>query len=105
MTSSSSPVTAPSVTTTVAGEMLVGLFGMADGRPTFTPPSGMTERFDVNSGSSSGTASEGTDAVQAAAGSTGARTATATNAADSIGQLIALTPEALTINPEYRIVS
>src|SRR5207249_7158255 len=65
MTSSSSSVTAPSVTTAVAGEMLVGLFGMADGRPTFTPPSGMTERFDVNSGTLGGTASEGTDVVQA----------------------------------------
>ena len=39
-------VTAPSITTTVADTIVVGFFATADDA-TFTPPSGMTERFDV----------------------------------------------------------
>ncbi|MEK9135584.1 MAG: hypothetical protein AAB393_00555, partial [Bacteroidota bacterium] len=49
-TGSSNIVTAPSVTTTAADEMVVGFFGH-DNATTFTPPSGMTERYDVNQAS------------------------------------------------------
>src|SRR5439155_22366620 len=42
---SSASVTAPSITTTVANTMLVGFFGSASSS-SFTPPTGMTERYD-----------------------------------------------------------
>jgi hypothetical protein len=89
---SASTITAPSVTTTVSGAMLLGFFGTS-APATFTPPGGMTERFDDFA--KSGTylaATEGAEQLLGAAGSTGSRTATASYAAGSVGQLVALTP-------------
>ena len=85
-------VTAPSVTTTVAGDMIVGFFGAAQ-NTSVTPPSGMTERFDVCS--NAGTypdVIELSDATQSSAGATGDRIATLPVNAWSIGQLVALRP-------------
>src|SRR5207244_3591231 len=78
---------APSITTTVANTMLVASFGEAGGTQ-IGAPSGMTDRFHVQTSSSTNTASESADAAQAAAGATGAKTA----ANATIGQLIALAP-------------
>jgi hypothetical protein len=91
-TGSGTAITAPTVTTTVAGTMLVGFFGTS-APATATPPSGMSERFDVFS--SAGTyraASEGADQTLSAAGASGSRTATASLSAANIGQLVALKP-------------
>jgi hypothetical protein len=85
-------ITAPSVTASVAGSMLVALFGSSTST-TFTPPTGMAERGDV--AVSSGTlksSSEACDAVLAAAGATGTRTAVAAKSATAIGQLVVLRP-------------
>ena len=52
---------------------------------TFTPPSGMTEAFEIASEaipSSGGECMEGNYQLQAAIGSTGSKTATASNDAD-----------------------
>jgi hypothetical protein len=91
---SSTSVTAPSVTTTVANARLVGFFGAA--RDTlFTPPAGMTEQWDIAStggAATSRTASEEADEALGAAGATGTRVATAAAAAVNIGQLVALAP-------------
>lgn len=88
----STTVTAPSVTTTVANARLVGLFGTTN-NATFTPPSGMTERFDVAmDGAGSDVAGEGADVNQAAAGASGTKAATASLNAVNIGQLVALKP-------------
>src|SRR5439155_19510126 len=82
---SSVSVTTPSITTTIANTRLIGLFGTAIGT-TFTPPSGMTERYDISSGgSSNGTSSEAADLAQAAAGASGGASATAGTAAVNIG--------------------
>ncbi len=92
---SSTLITAPSVTTTVASTMLVGLFGTAT-VPTITAPSGMAERWNVAStmgASSMRTRSEGADATFAGPGATGSKNATSGPAALNIGQLVALTPE------------
>jgi hypothetical protein len=60
---------------------------------TFTPPSGMTDRGDVAVASGSAkVASEAADEIRATSGATGVRVATASKAAVSIGQLIALRP-------------
>ena len=85
-------VTAPSITTTVAGDMIVGFYGAAQ-NTSVTPPSGMTEHFDVcsNAGTYPDTV-ELSDAPQSGAGATGDRIATLPVAAWSIGQLVALRP-------------
>jgi hypothetical protein len=67
--------------------MVVGAFSIANGA-TVTPPGGMTERGEVASTSKIRT--EVADALQAAAGPTGARSATATSSGANVGQLIVL---------------
>ncbi|MFN2488245.1 MAG: Ig-like domain-containing protein [Actinomycetota bacterium] len=88
----STSITAPSITTTVPDALLVGLFGMR-GKRTVTPPTVMSERWDV--ASTTGTpkvTSEAADEAQPSAGATGTRIATASNTGVNIGQLIALRP-------------
>src|SRR5581483_6207458 len=87
----STAITAPSVTTTVAGDMLVGLFGI-HGQHTVTPPATMSERTDLAQPSSGGqkVTSETADAVKATAGATGTRVATADSSGYGVGQLVAL---------------
>ncbi len=102
---SSASVTASSVTPTVNGVQLVGLFVLAQGGASFTPPVGMTELDDHNTGAGpNGIAIE--LAHQAYAGgtaATGSRVAISSNAATSVAHLIALSP-APTANllAEYR---
>src|SRR5438132_986143 len=94
---------APSITTTVANTMLVACFGRS-GSSAIGAPSGMTERFPAETSGANSAGSESADVPQATAGATGSKAST--NA--TIGQLIALAPStssAVTIDPEYRIVS
>ncbi len=94
---SSTSVTAPSVTTTVADVIVAGFFATTDDA-TFTPPSAMTERFDVLADGTGQVSSEGADVAQATAGATGAKVATATLAGVNIGALVALRPIGATVN-------
>ncbi len=80
----------PSVTTTGPNEVLVTSF-MVNATSTFTPPGGETERYDVASGD---TTSEGNDQLQAAAGATGVKTATAFAAGLGAAHILALRPQA-----------
>jgi hypothetical protein len=84
-------LTAPSITTTANGDALVAFFDVTQ-NSTVTPPGSMTERFDLVTGSMPFLTAEGADEIQATAGPTGARVATASLAGKSIGQLIALRP-------------
>jgi hypothetical protein len=89
---SSTTITAPSITTTTTNTMLVGFFGIGPAT-SLTPPAGMTERWDLSSTQGSFKATSGAaSALQAAAGATGTRAATSQNAATNIGQLVALRP-------------
>jgi hypothetical protein len=72
---SSSEVIAPTVTTTADDTLIVSFFGINDNR-TFSPPTGMTERFDVRNTNSDGPAISAADQVIVTAGATGTRTAT-----------------------------
>ncbi|MDQ1499654.1 MAG: hypothetical protein QOI86_2994 [Actinomycetota bacterium] len=85
-------ITAPSVTTTAAGDVIIGLFGIG-GTNFITPPSRMVERGEaaVTAGSNHVTW-EGADSVQVTPGPTGLRTATASTAHPNLGQIIALRP-------------
>jgi len=67
----------PNVTTTVANTLLVAAHAMASGSVYWTPDATMTETVDVSGGSTTGGITlEGSTAVQATAGATGAKTAT-----------------------------
>jgi hypothetical protein len=73
--------------------MVVGFFGM-NGHRSVTPPAGMSERFEQQLTSPPGekVTSEVADVLQAAAGATGAKTATLDSASRAVGQLVALRP-------------
>ncbi len=82
---------APSLTTTGSHRGLVAVYGQIN-RTAYTPPAGMTEQFDVTtpSGTYLGTNAQAVG-MQATAGATGSRTATAAGAGGGwIAQLIAL---------------
>ena len=84
----------PSVTTTVANAMLVTAHTYASSR-TWTPGAGLTEGFDQPSGANSATGQSisGNYQLQAAAGATGAKAATAAgNADDGNTHILALRP-------------
>jgi hypothetical protein len=94
MNGSGTTVSAPSITTTVANAMLVQVVGINAER-TLTPPSGMTETWEASSPNSSSTRDvlqASSYAVQAVAGPTGARVATASLPGASVGVLLALRP-------------
>ncbi len=84
-------VTAPSVTTTVNGSMILGFFGIT-GIRSFTPPSGMAERSDLSATGTYPISSASADVLQAVAGATGDKVATASGSGKSVGQLVALRP-------------
>ncbi|HEU0188729.1 MAG TPA: DUF6701 domain-containing protein [Gallionella sp.] len=87
---------APTITTTVANDMLVTVHEYASAR-SWTPPVGMTERVDIASraASNAGITLEMNELLLGAAGATGAKTATASASADTGGTVsIALRPTA-----------
>jgi hypothetical protein len=89
--------TAPSVTTTVANDMLVTVHEYASAR-SWTPPSGMIEAVDIASraANNSGITLEMNYLLLGAVGATGTKTATASSAADTGATVaIALRPAAL----------
>jgi hypothetical protein len=96
MNASGTSVTAPSITTTVANTMLVQLASVnAEG--TLTPPAGMTEAWEATSpnttaGNTRDVLSSSSYALQAVAGSTGNKAATASLPGAGIGVLLALRP-------------
>jgi hypothetical protein len=83
-TASGLTLAAPTVTTRFANDMIITTHAFSSSA-TFTPPSGMTEAFDVASGviGSGGESIEGNYQAQAAVGLSGVRTATASNDADT----------------------
>ena len=88
---SASSATAPSVTTTAANTMLVGMWG-APGA-SFTKPAGTTESVNLATGSGSNAISAlATHETRAAIGATGTRVATLSGSQTSNGALIALRP-------------
>ncbi len=83
----------PSLTTTQANTVLVTHFAIPQSA-TWTPPTGMTEQYDVPE-TNRGNSLEGDTVAQAVAGATGAKTATA-NASDvGVTHILALRPAQL----------
>src|SRR5437773_5293089 len=88
----SSTPSMPPITTTVYNTMLVAYFGRSDNQ-AIGAPSGMTERFHVETASGTSSvdaASESADASQASPGATGSKASTSHTA--NLSQLIALAP-------------
>jgi MSHA biogenesis protein MshQ len=85
-------ITLPTLTTTQANTMLVALLGSSRAANGHSVPTGMTaERYEVDtSAGPNGVNASLDDQVQAAAGSTGAKTATMSNATDYVAHLLAL---------------
>lgn len=98
VSTTSGDVTASSVTPTVSGTRLIGLFSLASGNGTvFNPPAGMTERVNINAGGGSNVGVAILLADEAYAGgtaATGSRIATGTAAA-GIAHLVALQPNVI----------
>ncbi|MBI5469876.1 hypothetical protein HY968_00945 [Candidatus Kaiserbacteria bacterium] len=69
---------APSITTTEAGDEVVALFAQS-ARGSFSTPTGMTEKYDINRSSGPSLASD--EALQAAAGPTGSKSSNLSPAA------------------------
>jgi hypothetical protein len=92
---SSTQATAPTVTTTGANRLLVTLHAIPN-NTTFTPPAGMTERYDAQTPAANQykVTVAAHDQLLAAAGPTGTRVATAANAAVTVGHTVALRPDA-----------
>jgi hypothetical protein len=90
--SKSVSLTAPSVTTTKPGTMVIGFFGLMK-QTSVTRPAGMKERVDVAStnGTKNATA-ELSELLVASPAATGNKVATAARAGANSGQLIALNP-------------
>lgn len=85
-------LTAPSVTSTVAGGRLVTVFGQHDPGP-FTSPSGMTGRFTETVGTGARSANSLlADEVLGAAGPTGTRSATSAGNGSGVAQSVVLDP-------------
>jgi hypothetical protein len=91
----------PSITTTANNAMIVTTFsvGGATAGLSINPPAGMTERYDIVIGNTSVQTQESADAVQAVAGATGQKTATASSSgtpAAGVAHIMALRPVATT---------
>lgn len=86
---SSTNITAPGLTAAEDNELLVfaGAINIGTSSTTFTPPGGMTERVDVHS--TYYCSLEMADAIQASAGASGDKVATAGSAGINIGHLAA----------------
>jgi hypothetical protein len=90
----STSITAPSITTTTDGAMLLHLAAInAEG--TISPPAGSTERWENSAfrvDSTRDALAEVSDVVQASAGVTGSRTAVASQSGRNVAVLLALRP-------------
>jgi MSHA biogenesis protein MshQ len=95
VTASGTAHAATAVSTTVPNTMVISTHAFASSE-TWTPPAGMTERIDVSTETPSTTAGislEISEVIQAAAGTTGNKTATALGNADAgTAQILALRP-------------
>jgi hypothetical protein len=87
----SMPVKAPSVTTSMPGTMLVGVFATLESARITRPP-GMRQRADVRTGRLTGISVLVSDMPQVNPGPTGRRVARAWRATRNVGQLVALKP-------------
>jgi RHS repeat-associated protein len=99
-TASSTTHATPNVTTTLGNAMVVTSHAFASSN-SWTPPSGMTESFDKPSGSNNATglSVEGNRVLQALAGATGAKTATAAGNADAGNtHILALRPASVSLS-------
>jgi len=89
---SSTSVSAPSITTTAPSALLV-FGGACNNASSFTPPSGMTEQWDrASSGAGARVATETAIEGFPGPGATGIRTATASSSCRSVGVQIAVRP-------------
>lgn len=100
---SSASQDAPSITTTVNGDMLVAFYAIASTATSWTAPTGFNACADR--GQNSTVRISGSNKIQASSGATGIVTATAQAAGVGMGELIALEQEAPTATPTQSVTS
>ena len=95
-------LTAPSITSSQPGDMLIDVTGIGVNR-TLTPPTGMAQEYTIAT-TTSGQKTQilAADQILATAGSSGSRTVTADSSSVGIAQLIALNPAA-TASPSPQV--
>ncbi len=102
---SSTTMTSPAVSSTVANAMVVGLYGNAVAT-TFSAGSGMALEGQVSSSGGGGGTKKVTtgvqDILQASTGTTGTKTMTASTGAVSVGHTLALRPATVVSQSAYR---
>ena len=93
--------TAPSVLTTLAGDLLITVHEYASAR-SWTPPAGMTERVDIASGAAgnAGVTLEMNELLLGVAAATGAKTATAAANSD-VGATVSIALRAAILAPHH----
>jgi hypothetical protein len=85
-------ITASSTSAGLVGSIVIGVFGMAN-NPMVKPPAGMVEQVEVaQNGGKAKVSIELADSIVRFAGSTGDRTATATQGGANVGQLLVIRP-------------
>ena len=86
-------MTAPTVSPSMGDTLLVGVWANLHSGYTYTPPAGMTERFEIGSGgTSSGTRIAVATQALVASGATGTRVAVSSTATQGSGILLAVAP-------------
>ncbi len=90
---SSTTATATSITTTFTDSLVLAFFTNKK-NSTWTPPTGMTERYDVPNAAGGMPSLSSASVVQAAAAATGAKAATSSDAEIWVAQLVALRVDA-----------
>jgi hypothetical protein len=102
ITNSSLNHTAPTITTSIANDMLVTVHEY-ESASSWTPPGGMTERVDIASRavSSNGITLEMNELVLGAAGATGAKTATAAGNNKDSGATASIALRAALLQPHH----
>ena len=101
VTASALTHSAPSITTTMANDMLVTVHEYASAN-SWTPPTGMTERVDIASraGNAAGVTLEMNELLLGTAGLTGTKTATAAANADT-GATVSIALKAVVATPHH----
>ena len=102
ISAASTSIVAPSISTTLVNEMLIGFFGDAHSGATFTTPTGMTNIFGAGTEPGSGSGPNGVRTLIAeqlltATGASGSRTATSSQNVANIGHMLALLPRAVVV--------
>lgn len=98
----STSYTAPSITTTMTGTMLVSFYSATDGNGSVKTSTGMTQAFTAATGAGpNGEVVGSSYAIQPATGASGTKVSASNTSLNSIGALVALKPASATVSIDH----